>query len=58
MGELRATCLCLRIGLGMAGVGGHGGSRNSDEVELASGDGTARVVKGLWLGKLRGVVGN
>jgi len=37
---------------------GHGGSRNSGEVELASGDGTARVVKGLWLGKLRGVVGN
>ena len=26
MGELRATCLCLRIGLGMAGVGGTAGA--------------------------------
>ena len=58
MGELRATCLCLRIGLGMAGVGGTAGAGTPREVELASSDGTAREVKGLRLGKLRGVVGN
>ena len=45
-----------RVGDGQ--IRGHGGSRNSGEVELASGDGMVREVKGMRLGKLRGIVGN
>ena len=50
--------LVVSVGARVDGRRQHRASRNSGEVELASGDGTARVVKGLWLGKLRGVVGN